>query len=398
MARMDDLLMSREYRRRRTGLVPPTAPPAPGDEVPVTRTAAPGSEAAEMARRTAAGEPAPPMAHYNTAGAGRSTARQQSAYTSPEYRYSGATDGEDGTGNGRPGGTGGTGTDTVDRSAAPPQWDVAGTSRYAPRIVVRGGQTYLTEHGRERLLQPDEIAAGRQYVEDFWRQYPTGFQPGVGPQRNEDYAPPSQTGTSGTGGTGSTGGGRGGGYAYTGFDFQQDAANRDVTKSAKYAFAEATRQAEAEGAGNIWHTKAGAQHFATQYVKPFLEAQGYQVLEIVGDKMRIVTREAREAGNTAGVWIDFVVNADGDNPALAWQEEQERSAFGTLESPYDTSAFGGTTPPPDTKGTGTEEGNRGTDTPTSSPYGVNEAAYEELADPSLYDLTYARYYEHQRNR
>lgn len=301
MARMDDLLMSREYRRRRTGLVPPTAPPAPGDEVPVTRTAAPGSEAAEMARRTAAGEPAPPMAHYNTAGAGRSTARQQSAYTSPEYRYSGATDGEDGTGNGRPGGTGG------------------------------------------------------------------------------------------------TGGGRGGGYAYTGFDFQQDAANRDVTKSAKYAFAEATRQAEAEGAGNIWHTKAGAQHFATQYVKPFLEAQGYQVLEIIGDKMRIVTREAREAGNTAGVWIDFVVNADGDNPALAWQEEQARSAFGTLDSPYDTSAFGGTAPP-DTKGTGTEEGNRGTDAPTSSPYGVSGAAYEELADPTLYDLTYARYYDNQRNR
>ncbi|MDP1569159.1 MAG: hypothetical protein Q8L86_04075 [Vicinamibacterales bacterium] len=110
--------------------------------------------------------------------------------------------------------------------------------------------------------------------------------------------------------------GRGGGYAYGGFDFNQAAANRDVTKSAKYAFAEATRRAEEQGAGTMWHTKAGAEQFARQYVKPFLEQQGFSVHEIVGDKMRVSTRE-----NPGGEWVDFVENVDGAHPRLAWQSD-----------------------------------------------------------------------------
>lgn len=111
-------------------------------------------------------------------------------------------------------------------------------------------------------------------------------------------------------------GGRGGGYAYGGFDFSQPAANRDITKSAKYAFAEATRLAEEQGAGTMWHTKAGAEQFARQYVQPFLESQGFAVHEIVGDKMRVSTRE-----NPSGEWVDFVENVDGANPRLAWQSD-----------------------------------------------------------------------------
>lgn len=110
--------------------------------------------------------------------------------------------------------------------------------------------------------------------------------------------------------------GRGGGYAYGGFDFSQPAANRDITKSAKYAFAEATRLAEEQGAGTMWHSKAGAEQFARQYVQPFLEQQGFTVHEIVGDKMRVSTRE-----NPGGEWVDFVEGADGANPRLAWQSD-----------------------------------------------------------------------------
>lgn len=63
------------------------------------------------------------------------------------------------------------------------------SSTRAPRIVVEGGKTYLTEHGRRRLLtSPEEIQAAQGYVTDFWTKYPTGFQEGVGPQSNDEYA------------------------------------------------------------------------------------------------------------------------------------------------------------------------------------------------------------------
>lgn len=115
---------------------------------------------------------------------------------------------------------------------------------------------------------------------------------------------------------------QGGSYGYTGFDFTRA---QDTTRSAKDSFAQGSLLADQQGAGTAWHTKAGAQQWATQYLKPYLESQGYQVLEIVGDKMRIVTREDREAGNAQGSWVDFVKNADGAaeglTPELAWQVE-----------------------------------------------------------------------------
>lgn len=180
---------------------------------------------------------------------------------------------------------------------------------------------------------------------------------------------------SGTGGTGSSK------YTYTGFDFNQDAKNRDTGKSAKYAFAEATRQAAESGVGDIWKTKAGAQMFAEQYVKPKLEAAGFKVLEIVGDKMRVVTREDMEAGNTAGSWIDFVVNADGDSPALAWQAEATREAFGTLDPyvPTPTAPTAPATTPPTNTTPGNEHG------PVAPETGINPYAYESLI-PSMADI------------
>jgi hypothetical protein len=81
--------------------------------------------------------------------------------------------------------------------------DDPNSSKMAPRIVVEGGQTYLTEHGNRRLLQPNEIAAATAYVKDFWTKYPSGFQPGVGPQTNEGYGTtpvggPGEAGAAGT--------------------------------------------------------------------------------------------------------------------------------------------------------------------------------------------------------
>lgn len=110
--------------------------------------------------------------------------------------------------------------------------------------------------------------------------------------------------------------------AYSGFNTGRA---QDPSKSAKDAFLAAT---SGQVGDTRWHTKAGAQEWFTQFAKPALEAQGYQVLEVVGDKARVVTREAREAGNTQGVWIDFVQNADGANPALAWQDESVMGAGG----------------------------------------------------------------------
>lgn len=248
-------------------------------------------------------------------------------------------------------------------------WTDPASSTRAPRIVTRNGQTFLQEHGDERLLQPgQEQTDGAKYVADFWAKYPTGFIPGSGPQTNAAYTP-ALTGTGGAGG---------GGYAYTGFDFNQAASNRDTGKSAKYAFADATTQAAAQGAGNLWETKAGAQQFAEQYVKPYMEARGYTVYEIIGDKMRIGTRE-----NPAGEWIDFVVNAGGDNPALAWQAQQSKaSAFaGDAYAPGGVAPTATTTPPPTTP----TPGDSGITPPVNTAYDMAPNAYRKLIDP-LADL------------
>ena len=115
-----------------------------------------------------------------------------------------------------------------------------------------------------------------------------------------------------TGRVGAAGAG-GGGYAYSGFDFGQDAANRDVGKSAKYAFSHLAGQAAAAGAPQPTD-KAGAEAWFTQHIAPGLQQLGYEVGWVKGDKARIKTREGWDE-------IDFLGNAGGDNPSLTWQSE-----------------------------------------------------------------------------
>lgn len=125
-----------------------------------------------------------------------------------------------------------------------------------------------------------------------------------------------------------------GGYRYTGFDFNQDPNNRDIGKSAKYAFANATnKMGQAGVTAEQWGTKAGAQEVFTKYVVPEMEALGFKVLEIKGEKIRIVSFEDYQKGNTKGTWVDCVVNADGAQvgltPELAWQPETAPDATDT---------------------------------------------------------------------
>jgi hypothetical protein len=113
-----------------------------------------------------------------------------------------------------------------------------------------------------------------------------------------------------TGRSGFAGAGGGDGYAYAGFDFGQDPANRDVGKSAKYAWAQVTEQLAREGVP-MPRTKAEAEAYA-QRAAPKMAALGYQVTNIVGDKMTVQTREGVDT-------IDFLGDADGANPMMTWQ-------------------------------------------------------------------------------
>ena len=98
--------------------------------------------------------------------------------------------------------------------------------------------------------------------------------------------------------------------SFTGFDFNR---GQDRSKSAKDTFA---YYGGANAGGNQWGTKDGAEDWFNQFIRPGLEDEGYKVGDVIGDKAFVHTRE-----NPEGTWIDFVVNADGENPQLAWQDE-----------------------------------------------------------------------------
>lgn len=117
-----------------------------------------------------------------------------------------------------------------------------------------------------------------------------------------------------TGRTGMAGAASGtGGYSFSGFDFAQDPANRDIGKSAKYAFSYFADEAAKRG-DPMPRTKAEAEAWFTRNIAPGLQAAGYEIGWIKGDKARIKTREGWDE-------IDFLINADGDDPSLGWQSE-----------------------------------------------------------------------------
>ncbi len=116
-----------------------------------------------------------------------------------------------------------------------------------------------------------------------------------------------------TGRTGMAGSGaQGGGYQYAGYDFAQDPGNRDIGKSAKYAWAEATKILASRGVP-MPRTKAEAAAYAEQ-AAPIMAQMGFPISDIIGDKFSVAAREGQDN-------IDWLINADGENPTLGWQSE-----------------------------------------------------------------------------
>ena len=105
---------------------------------------------------------------------------------------------------------------------------------------------------------------------------------------------------------------------FTGFDAAKlgaDLVRKDgVAQSAKYTFAKL-----AQASGSMPTTKAEAEKWFTENIKPGLEKEGFGVDWVQGDKALVRTRE-----NPQGEVIDFVRAADSKDPsqiALAWQSE-----------------------------------------------------------------------------
>ena len=106
---------------------------------------------------------------------------------------------------------------------------------------------------------------------------------------------------------------------FTGFDNEKLAAPLKLQadgqpKSAKYTFARL-----AQAAGTMPRTKAEAEFWFKQHIAPGMQAAGFQIDWVKGDKAMIHTRE-----NPGGEVVDFLRGADSNDPgyqALAWQAE-----------------------------------------------------------------------------
>jgi len=151
--------------------------------------------------------------------------------------------------------------------------------------------------------------------------------PGGPPLPPKPQTPAPQTGA----------GSGGGGYSYLGFDFGQDPANRDIGKSAKYAFSYFAGQAASKGIPQP-RNKQEAQAWFEQHIAPGMNAQGFTVHKVVGDKAFISTREV-----PGGQWVDFQGNSggQGDQP-LTWQAENTgQGADADAEALYAVTNDGG---------------------------------------------------------
>ena len=115
-------------------------------------------------------------------------------------------------------------------------------------------------------------------------------------------------------------------------------------------------------------TKAEAEQWWNEFIAPGMAAQGYKVHWVKGDKAFVSTRE-----NPGGEEIDFLVNAGGNNPQLAWQ-----SSLADLASP--TAPFPTTTVPTTT--TTTTGLQQDTTPPASSDQTPSEAPPEPTPDTS----------------
>jgi hypothetical protein len=131
--------------------------------------------------------------------------------------------------------------------------------------------------------------------------------------------------------------GSGGEAVFTGFDNGKLAAPLEMMgdgrpKSAKYTFAKLAQES-----GQMPQTKEEAEAWFNQHIKPGMEAAGFGVDWVKGDKAFIRSRENPEGGV-----VDFVRGAGSNDPsyiALAWQPETGDAGGGGGFAPASPNMF-----------------------------------------------------------
>lgn len=128
---------------------------------------------------------------------------------------------------------------------------------------------------------------------------------------------------------GATAGATGGGLSFSGFDFNRA---QDPSKSAKDAFAAAAQQAPPM----TDTSKAGAEAWFREHIAPKMEAAGYRIFDLQGDKAWVGSREDPEGQ----VPVDWLINAGGSNPQIGWQPDSGGGglAGGTAQNAQDAYA------------------------------------------------------------
>jgi hypothetical protein len=193
---------------------------------------------------------------------------------------------------------------SADRAAVTQGSLAAASAGVTPPSLRTGGYPARDTAGDASTLGPST---------DFSRQGQT-YNSAQGTYSQPGSARATATAPQGSGYTLSGQGGSGASnYGYAGFNFGQDAGNRDTGKSAKYAFAEGSRLAAEQGAV-MPRTKQEAEQWFNQYISPYLTSQGYTVGQVIGDKAEI-------GGWQGNGFVDFLQDADGANPMLAWQPD-----------------------------------------------------------------------------
>lgn len=128
---------------------------------------------------------------------------------------------------------------------------------------------------------------------------------------------------------GATAGATGGGLPFSGFDFNRA---QDPSKSAKDAFAAAAQQAPPM----TDTSKAGAEAWFREHIAPQMEAAGYKIYDLQGDKAWVGSREDPEGQ----VPVDWLINAGGSDPQIGWQPDSGGGglAGGTAQNAQDAYA------------------------------------------------------------
>jgi hypothetical protein len=101
-------------------------------------------------------------------------------------------------------------------------------------------------------------------------------------------------------------------HLFEGFNFAREQL---VEKSAKDAFAMLAGRT-----GSVPPTKAEAEAWFNQHIRPGMEELGHRIDWVQGDKFQFT--------NWQGTWVvDFVRGADGPNPAFWWGAEPAGAQF-----------------------------------------------------------------------